>query len=156
MVSYPEWSSPSGFSAGNLITGDGTSGDLKNLADTYTALGPEVDNQGGDFYGGIQLKIRLASGPSGSPYVNIWFLLDLSDSQYEDGNAGSPGTVPARPPDLRIPVRLVTTQQYISVAPVMLPNAKFKALLENQTGVALTNTNDENQLTYQLWPEQVT
>jgi hypothetical protein len=151
MVTTFDWAAPGSYAAGNLVTGNGTAGDMKNLANAASAIGAEVDNEGGSILAGIELRVRCASAPSGSPYIEVWFLTDLGGSSYEDGAAGAPGTVPARAPDLIIPVRLVSTQQVIALGPVPLPNACFKALLRNSTGQAFTNTDSENQLSYRAW-----
>lgn len=146
-----DWAAPGTYTAGNLITGNGTSGDLKNLASTASALGPEVNNEGGTILAGLELKIRCASSPTGYPGVRIFFITAPDSTNYEDGAAGNPGTVPLRIADVLIPVRLVSTQQRIAVGPVVLPNCKFKTLLYNGTGQALTNTDNENVLSYRTW-----
>ena len=152
MTTTFDWAAPGTYSAGNLITGDGTSGDLKNLANAAIAQGAEVNNEGGTIYAGVELMVRLASGASGSPHVRIWFVTALDGTNYEDG---STSVEPTRAPDIVFPIRLsTTTQMRMVIGPVMLPNAKFKATLKNYTGQAFTNTNSENQLSYRTWKDE--
>ena len=131
------------------IPGGATAPTLKNLADGARVLGDEIDtrNQLSDWV----LRVRFVSAPTAGVLVRVWFILDVGNaSEFEDGSA----TVePQRAPDLFFPVNAVTTQQVIAAAgvPIRKPNAPFKPLLKNDTLVAFTNTDNENELYYSFF-----
>lgn len=124
-----------------------TSG-LKNLGSSYTALGAEIDNSAGNQYGFFQLSVRGADVFHIGDFISVYFLKAVDGTNYEDGSAGSPGTVPSRSAELIFSVRLVNTQQKITIGPVLLPPCKFKCLVVNNTNHGFTNTDNENVLVY--------
>lgn len=135
---------------GNEVTACPSAAGLINLTNGNQALGAEIDNTHatlGYQYALFRLKCRGADTFHAGDYVSVWFLKASDGTNYEDGAAGTPGTVPARAPDLIFPVRVVSTQQVIDVGPVMIPGCKFKCLVSNTTNHAFTNTAGENVLT---------
>ena len=133
------------------IAGGATAPTLKNLADGARVLGDEINtrNQIGEWL----LRVRLVSAPTAGELVRVWFILDVGNPGTEEYEDGSATVEPIRIPDLFFPVRDVTTQQIIAATstPIRKPNSPFKCLLKNDTGVAFTNTDDENELFYSFF-----
>lgn len=148
-----KWSALGTFAT--LIAGAASAPTLKNLANAARVLGNEVDPTGAANrfpLALVQLKVRCAVAPTGSPFVSLYFLTAADGTQYEDGDSS---TTPARPADLVLPVRLVNTQQFIQLKNVLLPPSPFKPLVINSTGQALTNTDNENILSYRPYTEDL-
>jgi hypothetical protein len=101
----------------------GTSGVFNN---TYGGGG-----LGGFTLGQFELELAAPAGTlTAGTAVLIWFLTTVDGTNYEDGSAS---VIPARNPDLIIPVRAVsTTQRITKVAP--LPPGNWFALLSQATG----------------------
>lgn len=134
------------------IAGDASSPSLKNLANNTAVLSNAIATNR-DQYSDWRLRYRGASMPTAGRQVRGWFIIDPGDmGTYEDGAAG---VFPVRQPDLVFAVRAVATQQIIAVRNVLKPNGAFKILLLNDTGFAMTNTDDENQLHYSLYSDEV-
>jgi len=103
----------------------------------------------------VRGKVALTLGaPAGTLTANtgayVWFLKTVDGSTYEDGSAS---VTPARPPDVVIPVRAVSTAQLIIVQ-CRLPVGLFMVLLQNagtgqtwkstgNTLVVLANTDQQ-------------
>jgi hypothetical protein len=131
----------SGLTAGAISSVGGSSGIFDNTA-------------GGGGLGGYVLgRIELVLGaPAGTLTTGtaayIWFVREADGTNYEDGGSS---TIPARPADVVIPVRAVSTAQRIDVD-VVLPFAKFYVLLAHNTGqtwAASANTLKVLPATYQ-------
>lgn len=131
---------------GGSQTGCPSTSGLKNLGAGNHALGAEIDNSAGYQYAYVDLYVRGADVFHAGDYVSVWFLKAVDGTNYEDGAAGTPGTTPARAADVVFPVRLVSTQQRITLGPVLLPGCKFKCLVQNNTNHGFTNTDNENVL----------
>lgn len=140
------WSALGTFTV--AIAGAGVAPSLKNLADTQGSLGNVIDNTAArDQYALWQLNCKMNSAPSASPYFELYFIQSADGSVYEDATAGA-GPFPARPADAIFPIRLVATSQVIILPAIPLPPGKFKPLLINRTGQAVTNADNENILQY--------
>ena len=130
-----------------LIAGDGSSPTLKALASGASVVSAEYDNGHADNrnrFAQIELACRAAVAPSGSPFFYLWFIRSIDGTTFTDGD---PSVMPARVADHIINVRTVATQQRVAVPGLVeLPAGKFKVLLQNNTGQALTNTDGENVL----------
>ena len=136
------------------IAGDASSPTLKNLAAGGLILSNEIDpGATPDSYADFRLRVRFASAPVDKEIVFCYFLIDVGDAgAYEDGSI----TVePNRNPDLFFSVRAVSTQQVIAIRQAVLPKSPFKILLKNDATPAFTNTNDENQLHYSVYNEEI-
>src|SRR5512135_1438580 len=81
---------------------------LDSLGDGNTALSTAVDNLT-DLYEYIDLELYLASFATGAaPYVSVWVLYSVDGTNYEDGSAGTPGTVPDKQPDAVFELKAIT------------------------------------------------
>ncbi len=135
------------------IAGDASSPTLKNLATGARILSAAMTTSRDEF-SDWRLRVRLQSAPTAGRQVRCWFITDVGDQGvYEDGGVS---VEPLRAPDLIFPVLAVTTQQIIGgMRRILKPNAAYKILLLNDTGVAFTNTNDENQLHLATYNDEV-
>jgi hypothetical protein len=108
---------------------------LDGLGQGHTALSGEFDNTQGQSGDGAALcDVELVWGygaaiSTGS--VTAWFLGSLDGTSYEDGTAGTPGTTPARAPDVVFVPRYSVTTPQRQVQRVVLPAGKFKVLVKN-------------------------
>jgi len=129
--------------------------DLKNKLNDDAALSAAVENTEGEQYVLFELRCRLQAGATNG-YWNLWMIRSLDGTNFEDGAGGTSPTIPARPPDLVIPVaNTITTQQVVVMPPICAPPEDFKILLENKTGQSCTNTDNENELWYLLFSDEV-
>ena len=126
-----------------VLNGDVTTPTLKNLGIDGLKISNEIDpGATPDSYMDFRLRARFVSSP-GKAIVLCWFILDVGDAGvYEDG---SDSVEPNRNPDFTFVTRAVTTQQVLAARQVVIPKSPFKVLLKN-TPIALTNTDNENQL----------
>ncbi len=128
--------------------------ELNSLANGNTALSAAINNDA-DLYEYIDLELYLASfATSTSPWIAIWILASVDGSNYEDGSAGTPGTIPDRQPDAIIPLKASTTSAWRRCAVnIPIPPLKLKLLLNNQTGATFASSG--NTLKYNRHNEQV-
>jgi hypothetical protein len=93
----------------------------------------------------VKPQAAVASG-----YFNIWLIRSLNGSDFENATGHSTAAsavVPARPADVMIPVRAVTTQQVVVSPPFLIPPQDYKVFVQNKLGTTTTNsTGSENQL----------
>jgi hypothetical protein len=151
MANAIKWSALGTFTL--AIAGDASSPTLKNLANGSSILGNELDwTTDRSQFGLWQLRVRGASAFSTNGYVALYFILAADGTNYEDG---STSVTPAGGGYLVFPVRAVSTQQIITIPHVLFPPSKFKPLIVNFGGQAMTNTNDENQLHYRAYSDEV-
>lgn len=149
-----KWSAQGTFTT--LIAGAASSPTLKNLASGARILGDAIDPTGSSdryLYCDLDLYLRAASAPAAGAYVEVYFIKSVDGTNYEDGDASV--APPATALVARIPVRAVNTQQRIAHLRIVLPSCKFKPLFANTSGQALTNTDDENILSYRVYTEDV-
>jgi hypothetical protein len=117
--------SSSGLTAGAISSVGGTSGLFNN-----TAAGGGFD---GYEWGRYELNLGAPAGTlTAGTAAYVWFLGTVDGTNYEDGSAT---VIPARPADLVLPVRAVSTAQRISVV-APLPPGNWFALLSQNTGQA--------------------
>lgn len=133
---------------GSLVEACPSASGMRNLGAGNHAVGLEINGTSGSQYAYFVLYARGADVFHDGDRLAVWFLKAADGSSYEDGAAGTPGTTPARAPDLVFPLRLVSTQQRVTLGPALLPACKFKCLVQNKANHALTDTADENRLTY--------
>lgn len=131
-----------------VIAGDASSTTLKNLSSNGYILSSEVDPGAGsiDQYSNWRLRTRGATSMTKGVVAKCWFVLDVGDGGAYDDTSGT--NTPDRAPDFVFYGYAVSTQQVLQSVPaiVVRPPSPFKVLFQNTSGVALTNTNDENQL----------
>lgn len=131
-----------------VIAGDASSPTLKNLSSNGYILSNEVDPGATslDQYSNWRLRCRGATTMTKGVVAKCWYILDVGDGGAYDDTSGT--NTPDRAPDFVFWGYAVSTQQVLQSTPrrVERPAAPFKVLFQNTSGVALTNTNDENQL----------
>lgn len=145
-----KWSTLGTFT--QIINGDGVAPTLKNLAGGTYKIGDEIDNSNGDRYSQWELSIRGQTAFGAGAYVSIYFIHAVNGTNYEDG---SDTVIPNRDPDMVFAIRPTADQQKIAVSNILLPPNKFKPLFVNNTGIALTNTDDENLLSYRTYTDEI-
>ena len=153
MGSTVKWSGLGTYTT--AIAGAAVAPTLKNLANDGGKLGGEIDNAttARDMYADWDLLCRFQAAPSAGGYVALYFVQTVDGTNYADG---ADATVPAATALVgTFPVRAVTTAQRVSLRHVLLPATKFKPLVINKSGQAMTNTDDENVLSYRPYNEAI-
>jgi hypothetical protein len=147
------WSTLGTFTT--AIAGASTAPTLKNLANNGQKIGSEIDVTGiRNLYADFELYCRFVTAPTAGGLVSLYFIQALDGTNYADGDDS------VAPPQTAwagvFPLRAVTTQQRIVLRHVLLPNTKFKPLLINKSGYAMTNTDNENILSIRQYSEEIT
>jgi hypothetical protein len=119
----------------NSLASSATAGAISSVGGTSGLFNNTVGGGGFDGYTMGQFELVLAA-PAGTltagPAALIWFLTTVDATNYEDGSAS---VIPARTPDLIIPVRAVSTAQRI-IRKSMLPPGNWYVVLSQATGQA--------------------
>jgi hypothetical protein len=128
--------SSSGLTAGAISSVGGTSGLFNNTA-------------GGGGLGGYTLgqwELELAA-PGGTLTAGtgafVWLLTTVDGTNYEDGSAS---VIPARPADVIIPVRAVSTTQRI-IRVMMMPPGNWYVLVAQNTGQTWASSGNTLKVT---------
>src|SRR5271157_1471596 len=115
--------SSAGLTAGAISSVGGTSGLFNNV---YSGGGLAGFTQGI-----FELYLPAPAGTlTAGTGAFVWFLNEVDGTHYEDGSAS---VVPARRPDLIIPVRAISTAQRIDVVGNLPPN-QWYVLISQNTG----------------------
>ena len=115
--------------------------ELNSLANGEAALTAAIANETG-LYPYIDLELYMASvdiHTQTALYLSVWFLSAVdSTPNYEDGSNTGP-MIPARPPDVVIPVRAGSgaMTQRVNVVNIPIPPLGFEILIQNNIGAAL-------------------
>lgn len=135
-----------------LIAGATTAPTLKALASGGRKIGSAITGNRDQFCA-LRLRYRGASAPGAGAFVEVYLVPSVDGSVYSDGS----DTVTPQNTVLAavIPVAAVSTQQIIDVPKVELPPFDFKALVVNSTGVAFTNTDNENVLSFRPYNHEI-
>lgn len=134
--------SSAGPTAGVISSVGGTSGVFNNV-------------QGGGGLGGFRYGLfeLVLGAPAGTLTAGtgalVWFLNQVDGTDYEDGSAS---VIPARSPNVIIPVRAVSTAQRIVQKFELPPNTWFALLAQNtgQTWASSGNTLKVIPITNQI------
>jgi acyl-coenzyme A thioesterase PaaI-like protein len=123
---------------------------LNSLANNALAIGTAYTmSPAGYLLAEVELVATYGVAPTANTGVSVWFLRAIDAANYEDGDAS---TTPARPPDVVLPVRAVTSAQRVTRRCVVPPGT-WKPLLKNdgtgQTMAASGNTLKVLPLTFQ-------
>ncbi len=111
------------LAAGAISTVGGTSGLFNN-----TAGGGGL---GGYTFGQWELELAAPAGTlTAGTGAFVWLLTTVDGTNYEDG---SNSVIPARPPDIILPVRAVSTTQRI-IRVLMMPQGNWYVLVSQNTG----------------------
>lgn len=132
------------------IPGAGTAPTLKALANSARVLGAEIDNTSGkDMFADWDLLCKFQSSPSAGGVVNLYLVPAVDGTNYADG---SDSLVPASSLFAgSMPVQANMNAQRVALRNILLPPGKFKPLIENGAGQALTNVDNENVLSYRTY-----
>ena len=114
--------------------------EMNSLADAGSAISTsEFDNSTNlDLF--CDLEFSLASidlSAVNNPAVYVWFINNLS--VQEDGSGS---IIPARIPDVIIPLREVSATQVVTISRINCPNISFDTVVQNETGVAFAGTTN--------------
>ena len=145
-----KWSALGTFTT--AIAGASVAPTLKALANNGRKLGSEIDPTGAGDRNTLslwQLLCRLTSAPGAGKSVDLYFILSADGTNYEYGDDST--DPPASAYVGSFPLSNVSTAQRITLRGVELPPCKFKPLLVNTSGQALTNTDNENVLSYRTY-----
>lgn len=124
--------------------------ELNSLATNSTALTASIDNTSNHFiYVDLELEVTFGTAPVLNAGINIYLLSSVDGTNYADGSAGAPGTIPD--PNLLVWTflcRAVTTAQRKTTKPpgIEVPPGLYKLLLENKAGQ--TTAASANVLAY--------
>ena len=151
MASEIKWSTTLGTFT-TLIAGAASAPTLKNLANNGQKLGNAVTGNR-HRYCALSLLCRFQSSPSTGATVEVYFIPAIDDTNYGDGDdsVAPPATYRAAV----LPVRAISTAQRVDDPFVMLPPFSFKPLVINKSGQAMTNTDNENVLSYRSYNEEI-
>jgi len=124
--------------------------DLANMAyDSAAMSASTVENTNGSQYAMFELRVKPQAAPTAG-FFNVWLIRSLNGTDFEDATGHSiaaSAVIPARPADVMIPVRAVSTQQVVVSPPLLLPPQDFKVFVQNKLGTTTSNsTSSENQL----------
>lgn len=121
---------------------------LKNMANAAVVVSNEIDNSGASSYMHMHLDFlfRVASAPGAGKALEVYLIPTVDGTNYADSTA----PIPATQFLCAFPSRGVNTAQRVSVLHLTIPRLKFKLAVVNSLGQALTNTNDENVLSYRM------
>jgi hypothetical protein len=116
--------------------------ELNSLATaTMSAAGTAVNNVqatsnlNGYVWGKVEVVLAAYTGtPTASTAINIWFLLSVDGTNYEDG---SNTVTPARMPDVVVPVRAVASGPQRIIVQCLIPVGLFKPIAQNTIGLTL-------------------
>lgn len=125
MASFP-WNTPSSRSTG-IAASD-------NFANASGLLSSEIDNSSNlDDTMDIELAFDPESAPAAGAVFNIYILLSVDGTNYEDGGTSLQPT--GKTPAEFIPCRAVDTAQKVAKHGIPIPPQKFKILVWNATAV---------------------
>jgi hypothetical protein len=112
---------------------------LNSLANGSTALSAAIDNSSDHFiYIDCELEVTFGTAPALNSPVELYVLPSQDGTNYADGSAGAPGTVPA-PHCLRgvFLVRNVTSAQRVILERIEVPPGLYKLLVRNMAGQSM-------------------
>jgi hypothetical protein len=115
--------------------------DLPGMVTAKAALSAAIENTNGSQYAFFELR-QQTQAATASGYWNLWIVRSLDGTNFEDATGATSGgtpVIPARPADMMIPVRnLSTTQQVIVTPTVLLPPQDYKILMQSALGTTTT------------------
>lgn len=153
MANELKWSALGTYTT--AIAGSGVAPTLKALASAGQKIGNEIDNATTvrGRYISIDLLCRFAVAPAAGAWVSIYLVPAVDGTNYTNGSDS------VAPPSTALlcvlPVLAVATAQRTSALSLPCPPYKFKPLLVNDAGQALTNTDAENVLSYRIHNEEL-
>ena len=148
-----KWSALGTFTT--AIAGAAVAPTLKALANAGIKIGNEIDNAttARNMYADFDLLCKFQANPSVGGYIALYLVQAVDGTNYADGDDST--TPPTTALVGTFPVRAVTTAQRVALRHVLLPATKFKPMVVNLSGQAMTNTDDENFLSYRAYNEEL-
>jgi hypothetical protein len=121
----------------------------------YGVTADSIDNRGGDQYADFIYYANASGAITAGGYGALWFIksIDGTTGNYERG--ATSGVAPARAADVVFPLDTTSDQQSVYISAVQLPNARFKVLFKNVSGVALDATSNLNKIIYVPYNDQL-
>lgn len=113
--------------------------ELNSLASSARAITAALDNTT-DLYlfDDLELTVTYGTNPSVGATVDVYLIVALDGTNYEDGASGAPGTpAPVTSLIASFPIKANTSLQRVTIRNVILPPGLFKYLLLNNTGQAM-------------------
>jgi hypothetical protein len=117
----------------NSLASSTTAGAISSVVNGTGIFNNTVGGGGGDGFvmGQLELAIGAPAGTlTANTAANVWLLQNVDGSNYEDGGAA---VIPARAPDVVIPVRPVSTAQR-TVRRAAIPPGNWFILVQHNTG----------------------
>lgn len=120
---------------------------LNSLGNGNTAISSAIDftAAGVDRKQYIDIEVYIASvdlSAQVNPAIYLWILARTDGTNYEDGTAGTPGTIPARPPDAIFPLRAVNAAQRVFQRMILTTPDNGEILVKNAAGAALASSGN--------------
>jgi hypothetical protein len=145
-----KWTSLSSYTT--VIAGAATAPTLKALANNGQKISNEIDSTSTRLmYADFDLLTKFGTNPSAGGYVAMYFIQSVDGTNYADGDDSV--APPASAWVGNFPVRAVTTAQRVALRNILIPATKFKVLLVNKSGQAMSNVDNENVLSYRPYSE---
>lgn len=117
----------------NSLASSATAGAISSVGGTSGLFNNTVGGGGfdGSTLGLFELNLAAPAGTlTANTAANLWFLSTVDGTNYEDGSAT---VIPARAPDLVIPVRAVSTAQRLQRR-ARLPQGNWFVVIQHVTG----------------------
>lgn len=136
------------------IAGAASAPTLKNLANNAQKIGNEIDATATrHILADWDLFCRFTSAPVAGGYIELYHIPAVDGTNYTDGDDT---VAPPRSTWVgNFPVRAVTTQQRVALVKVQHPATKFKPLVINKSGFGMTNTDNENILSFRAYDPEI-
>jgi hypothetical protein len=153
MPNAVKWSTPAALS--QIILGASVTPTMKALASNGQKLGSETNGETGkDTVGDFLLKCKYAVAAAAGGFIAL-YIIEAVDAApvYADGDDSI--APPATAFVGQFPVRAVATAQVIVLPNIRLPPFKWKPLIVNKGGQALTNVDGDNGLWVRTYNQEI-
>lgn len=152
MANQIKWSTPAAYTT--VIAGASSAPTLKNLASGGRKLSNAVDNTSAKaIYADFDLLVRYTTAPAAGATIEVYLISSVDGTNYSYGDDSND---PA-PHDLIgvFAPQITANASRVSLRRIAIPPTKFKILVINRGSTALTNTDNENVLSFITYNEEV-
>lgn len=129
-----------------VLSDDGTAPTLKGLSSSAKVLSNSIDNTSGNPWGSFKLTVKGSSTFAANGYIALYILPANDGTNFDTGDASND------PSEDKIAttfsLKAVSSQMQITRDNVTLPPCKFKVLVVNSSGVALSSSNGDCKLEF--------